>query len=1826
MEYTAADHRKIRGNAKGQVTRTGKQIDLLLGIDISQLDMIALEKHSDSLERADDAFHLHHGSLSAEEELADAERYQLETQEHQAAVSRARLNVSSLRSKHETTEVLLELESALSALEVRSKEGPSPGLLEAMGEVRRLDQQFRRSSARLVISTDPSFQKARDELPARLHAVEKLCSPAIPSPPETPSPEVRTTQFIPHSLKVELPTFDGTLLKWRDFWHLFSSLLNKQKHLDDHEKCCLLLKAMGSPEAKDRAEAAIAYTSSYAEATAKLRKNYEQNRVLHAHHVAEMIQTDYFKDEHRDLERLLDRIERNTRGLTLANGCTFEQVLSTYYERQMSPGLNTLWMRSTSELTDPPTLAVLTKFVETQLRQSANSSTIKLEKEPAPTKREKRSPSRSSGRTVLHAQKTEKCQVCGDPHSVFSCDTFTQMSTPQRRDWAKANKACFNCLGSNHRVETCPSKYRCRECRRKHHTLLHSTSSISSLDDVTVNIAHSVNSAYVLPLTAIVRVRSGGLIQKARAQLDTGASISLITRRLATTLNAKKIPNSAIDLTGIGGHLTTMYQVELTLLGDPKLGYQNELVTLRAHVVKDIPSSSSHADVRKILQLPFLNGLPLADPSYTSNSRIDLLVDVGTFNTCCRGKTQQSAIPSLKAELTIFGWTVGGTDSQEHQIGSGALSCLRVSRAVEDPERLLRRFWETEEFPSDDPSQTPEEQQACEHFRSTVQRDDDGRYRVSLPRRLGVPDLGASREIALRRYLSTERSLTKQGTWDPYRAAVAEYLSLGHAEEVPASEICKPSKCVFYLPMHGVVKSCSTSTKIRPVCDASSKTYSGVSLNDTLLPGPSLYPRLNLIINQFRLHQVAMTADVSKMYRQIGLNPEEVDYHRFLHRDDDGEIKDYRMTRLTFGVSSSPYLATQVLRQLAQDHQSQHSEAANIVKNSFYVDDVLTGSNSVSQARQLREQLNSLLSKACMPLCKWRSNSQSLLDSIPDTLREMSDLNISPEPGDALKTLGIHWSTEQDCLFAATPDVSDQSPATKRKVSSIVAKIFDPLGWFSPATLPAKVLLQESWELKLDWDDVLPPPLQAKWREWISTVPLIHKHPIPRHFGLPDKTIQYRELHGFSDASITAYGGVVYVRTFFTDLNVSVDLVSSKARVAPLKPLTVPRLELNGALLLSELMNSVAADLTISQSSLYAWSDSAVVLGWLNKSPNSLNVFVSNRVSKISSLIKPSHWRYVDTKSNPADLLSRGVPPNELVTDQMWWKGPPWLSLEPALWPRRPDINLSRELPELRPSVILLATPVEELGRNVSSFDRLVRVFCWVQRFTAGSKGMNEPDLTLFLSLSELRASKQLLLQHSQQVYYSTECSLLRKDSSLPTGNSLSSLSPFIDRQGMLRVGGRLQKSSLSDARIHPLILHPKSHIVRLLVHQTHRHMLHAGPSTIMAILSSSYHIPRLRPLLRTISKLCVPCQRAYARTSHQLMGELPASRVQPARPFSVVGVDFAGPLLTKRGNPRKPTLVKSYLCIFVCFTTKAVHLEVVSEMSTAAFLATLTRFTARRGLPSDVYSDNGTNFIGAQIQLKSYPSQSLHPSQSPSPISSDTLVQWSSKRDISWHFSPARAPHFGGLWEAAVKSLKVLLRKTLGDRTLTFEELTTVVVEAEAVLNSRPLVPLHSPPDDAVSVLTPGHFLIGAPLVSLPLPQDTTSKLTNLYRWNLVKRLSFDLSLRWKEEYIGHLQHRAKWLKAESNMKIDDVVLVKDVDSFGRNWPLGRVVKTYPSSDGYVRVVDVLMQGKVMRRPIAKLVKLLGEVPEDSPRGEYVCAGSPAAQPPEVTADSSPI
>ena len=452
-------------------------------------------------------------------------------------------------------------------------------------------------------------------------------------------------------------------------------------------------------------------------------------------------------------------------------------------------------------------------------------------------------------------------------------------------------------------------------------------------------------------------------------------------------------------------------------------------------------------------------------------------------------------------------------------------------------------------------------------------------------------------------------------------------------------------------------------------------------------------------------------------------------------------------------------------------------------------------------------------------------------------------------------------------------------------------------------------------------------------------------------------------MHGFSDASKQAYAAVVYIRATYVSHEPTCVLVTAKTRVAPLKGHSIPRLELCGAKLLSQLMTNVGKALNISVANMHAWCDSEIVLWWLDGKSRNLKTFEANRVASILSELPSSTWHHVPGLENPVDCASRGISPSTLLTHPLWWNGPPWLSHEPLTMPFQPLLAAS-STPESQVACNL-ATPVTLTlvpEDRYNSYHMLINVTAWVLRFVANLKHsrLNQPKrLSPYLTPIETSHTEHFVFKQSQKQSFPNELYHLMHDEPIKTSSPLRALSPFIDKQGLIRVGGRLSKSHLSFSQVHPVILSSKSYVTQLMFNHKHMSLGHCGPSLVLSATGSNVHVIGARRLSRSVCRSCVICRRASAQTEHQMMGQLPSARVTPSPPFGVCGVDYAGPFLLRKGHTRKPVIVKAYLAVFVCYRTKAAHLEVVSDTTTEAFLACLRRFVSRRGLPSDIHSDN---------------------------------------------------------------------------------------------------------------------------------------------------------------------------------------------------------------------------------------------------------------------------
>ncbi|XP_044744246.1 uncharacterized protein LOC123306343 [Coccinella septempunctata] len=619
-------------------------------------------------------------------------------------------------------------------------------------------------------------------------------------------------------------------------------------------------------------------------------------------------------------------------------------------------------------------------------------------------------------------------------------------------------------------------------------------------------------------------------------------------------------------------------------------------------------------------------------------------------------------------------------------------------------------------------------------------------------------------------------------------------------------------------------------------------------------------------------------------------------------------------------------------------------------------------------------------------------------------------------------------------------------------------------------------------------------------------------------------------------------------------------------------------------------MKRTITALKIADINIYTWSDSKVVLAWLQKTPNKQNVFIVNRVNEVHRLLGQVQWNYVKSEENPADLLSRGALPSKLQKNTLWWNGPAWLKTSSSEIKRTEGIPKeivmnNEEFQEITVFTTKTNGPLELLTK-FSSWKKTKRVMAYCKRFIDNCRSRNATELPKkrappFITPTELQWAKTTLIKLVQNEHFQEELTRLNNNLTIKKTDHLKNLDPYIDEEGVLRVGGRLQNSSLSFNQRHPIILPTKCHLTDIIIRNAHYETLHGGTQLTLSQVRQEYWIPHGKNKIKHIIRSCVICTRYRSTPCVQKMGNLPRERVNPSHPFTNVGIDYAGPIQMRLSRGRGSKSFKGYISIFVCLATKAIHLEAVSDLSTEAFMAAFRRFTSRRGLCSAIFSDNGTNFIGAKRILDKEYQEAINES---------SIEKALAEKSIKWHRIPPGSPHFGGLWEAGVKSTKFHLRRIVGDHKLTFEEMSTLLCQIEACLNSRPLIPITENPQE-LDVLTPGHFLIGKSLHSIPEPEINEKNITLQDRWRLIQKTKQDFWKKWTSEYLSRLQQRSKWTDKKENMKIGDIVLVKQDNVNPNYWPLGRVTQCHPGNDGFVRVATIRCKdGKEIRRPITKI------------------------------------
>ena len=1609
--------------------------------------------------------------------------------------------------------------------------------------------------------------------------------------------------------KINLPRFDGNVLEWTKFWESFVACVDSLEAPEITKMTYLMSLLKGEAE---QCVAGLALSAAnYSVACDLLKDRFGRKEVIIFGHMQALLGIKV--TEKGKLQALQDEIVKHTRSLeTLGvTGDAYGVVLTPLILSKLPAEIRLEWAREGSgkEGDLPFLMDFLKKEIGRQERSSVFGSlptpsgpgglesgrTVGGRRGPPaqpgagggsnpgyPEQRQRRSYSsgrRASAAALQAASPQTSQQVCGfcdRGHPTEQCPVITSLPVRERMRRVRFSGLCFRCLKRGHLAQSC--EVQCEICCGRHHRIccfrgqgstgqaagggkgvMTGDESSEAIGTKGVKASLSCNSGddrcVVLPTASVlVQGRAGPV--PATLLFDTGSDRSYVSEALMKRVGgtARWLGTESVTYAAFGGGRSTCDRNvwQMSVCGSNVSHPTSCDVT--AVEVPVICSPLQRPRIPREALVTFA-GVELAD-SYDADRMlsVDILVGLDQYWRLVGQGFIRSSEGTVVSQETQFGWIMSGVTSRVPGASGGAeCQLLTLGDLHED---TVRRMWDLEGI-GIRTDEEPAESKVLEDFNSSVHLTDEGRYEVSLPWKAdGAQRLEDNRASAEGRLAGLTRRLARDPELgERYSAALSEMEQSGIIEEVPTEELMSVHP-TFYLPHHPVVKESSSSTKVRPVFDASAPGPNGVSLNDCVETGPCLIPSLVEVLLRFRRWRFAVTADITKAFLQVQLRREDRDVHRFLWQCGD-RVRVMRFTRATFGVSASPFLLNATISHHLSKYEQ--SRAVTEMRSNFYVDDFISGADTADEARALLTEAQSVMADAGMVLSKCTSNSPVVFDSA------VSD------SGDAesIKVLGVRWIPSPDDVFTFDGvTIPDDVLPTKRVVLSCIARLFDPLGFLTPFTMVAKCLFQTLWQLGLQWDEMLPDESRSIFVRWLKGLESLKQFSVPRSYSALgwSGTEGEVELHAFGDASPDGYGAAVYLRTPLPDGSHSVSLVMSKGRVAPLKRVSLPRLELLGSLLAARLMTFVRQALRLSDSiTCRCWTDSMIVLGWIRGDPQRWKQFVYNRVSEIHSLTSPSSWAFVPGEDNPADLTTRGVSAEHLLDSREWLEGPSWLS-EPSGQPTLSEPDRSEpsvtEPPE--EEAVLTATsetipsrsPVFDVERW-GSLSKAVRVVAWVRRFVynAGNPGQRRglPDL----SGEEIAAARDVLFRQAQREAFPDEMKALEQGRDVSVTSPIRSLTPFLS-DGVLRVRGRLQFSDLCFEEKHPVIV-PKGHLAVLLVRERHVLLKHAGVAALITAVRATEWVVGLRSIARRVVRFCVVCRRHDSRVCCEPAAPLPSDRVTRAPPFSVTGVDFAGPIFAV-DRPRQ----KLYVCLFTCAVTRAVHLELTDSLSQSEFLMALRRFSARRGLPSIIYSDNARTFVGADAMLTRYFGH-LAP---------------------KWKFIVPHSPWWGGWWERLVRSVKVGLRKSLGTKCLSRAELETVLQEIEACINSRPLTPV-TDSVDSDNPLTPCHFLMerGASFQARVLedPGSVSSKMLSSRARVREKRLNRFWSV-WQNEYLRTLPLSVRKFRSEGHLKVGSVVLIKDEQTPRMKWVIGVVTKLYPGRDGVARSAEVRTRGGQLR------------------------------------------
>ncbi|XP_062713212.1 uncharacterized protein LOC134290169 [Aedes albopictus] len=1443
------------------------------------------------------------------------------------------------------------------------------------------------------------------------------------------------------------------------------------------------------------------------------------------------------------------------------------------------------------------------------------------------------------------------CLICQNPeHRVKDCSEFRKKTVDERWTTIQQLNLCRLCLGAHGR-RPCKIRKQCdtEGCQRRHHPLLHSKQDSSDIKRCTdgskqgnrdgrptgnnvqvenkqdqhdpkpssSKVATNHHFAGKTTLFRIIPVTLHGNNRSVSvyAFLDDGSEKTLVDEDVVKQLGVvgEMQPLCLQWTANVKRTEANSQRVTLEIAGHSSLS-RHSLTDVRTVSKLDLPRQSlRYAEISEAF--PYLKGLPIAD---YDNAQPQILIGNDNAHVTSTLKLRDGQPGEPIAAKSRLGWTVYGSSQEKSVDQAHSFHICECQEEDQTLHELVEQFFSVEslgvmQIP---PTESEEVQRAHRILKETTKRIGQ-RFETGLLWKYDRFEFPDSYGMAVRRLQCLERRMRNDPIiGESVTRQISEYQAKGYIHKATREELDEADpRRTWYLPL-GVVINPKKPSKIRIFCDAAAKV-DGVSLNTMLLKGPDLLRTLLDVLFGFREKRIALCADLKEMFHQIRIHRDDRHAQRLLWREDaTQEPEVYLMDVATFGATCSPCSAQYVKNVNAEQYSEAYPAAANAIIQKHYVDDYLDSVDDVEEAVKLALEVKYVHSQGGFHLRNWLSNSKEVLARVGESDPATKKCLQLDKNGSTERVLGMYWRPDEDVFTFSSTLATETKHPTKRQALRVVMSPFDPAGLLCFFLIHGKILIQDLWRAKTDWDQLIPEKLLEKWERWTYLFRYLDQIKIPRSY-FPHhsaKDIVSLQLHVYVDASEEAYACVGYLRAVFPD-EIKVALVGAKSKVAPLKAHSIPRLELMAAVIGVRLAKSILNGHSLMIEKVSYWSDSKTVLAWINSDHRNYRQFVACRVGEILSKSKAEDWRWVPTKKNVADDATKWGNGPHLSANSRWFRGEEELYLPEELWTTSTYSTNETTNEELRSCLIHRGAIIVQFveWERYSNWKRLHRTIGHVHRYVRNlRRKVNKEQLHNGpLTQEELVKAEATIFRWIQTERYPDEATALdsvegkqsNRQVRLEKSSTIRKLSPYLDEAGVIRSDSRIVAAAFASYDTRCPIVLPKDHrVTRMLVAWYHEKYLHANNETVVNEVRQRFHISQLRSLVRNVSKECTTCKVKKSTPAIPRMAPLPVARLQPyVRPFSYVGIDYFGPIAVKVNR----SSAKRWVALFTCMTTRAVHLEVVHALSAESCKMAIRRFIARRGAPVEIRSDRGTNFVGSSNELKMEMS-----------TIDRKLAETFTNANTNWVFNPPGAPHMGGAWERLVRSVKTALAAMDTPRTPNEESLATVLAEAESVVNSRPLtyIPLETAQQES---LTPNHFLLMSSNGVAQTPKTLADpKQVSRNDWNLCRTLVDQFWRRWVREYLPTIARRTKWFDEVKPIQVDDLVLIVE-EKIRNGWIRGRVAELIIGRDGRVRAAVVQTAGGMVHRPVSKLARLdvaaskAGPELPDQPYGSGSCYGS---------------